>query len=252
MVELLTDYDEKDINESSYLINNSFHDFEDKNKRHKFIRKVYSIVSLQLLLTSLTTAFFIYYEPARKFIYTEAGQAVTWTSLIFLFVILLSLLCNPTLAKKKPVNYILLSLFTLFMSYLVAISASTYDTESVIYAFGITFFITVILTVYAWQTKYDFTTSGGILLSFLIGIIVASILNVFIHNKIFQIIIAALGAVIFSCYIVYDTQLIIGGKNHKMSFGEDDYILAAITLYLDIINLFLYLLELIGFKSSNA
>jgi protein lifeguard len=58
---------------------------------------------------------------------------------------------------------------------------------------------------------------------------------------------ACAGALIMSFCIVYDTQLMIGGR-HKYSFDEDDYIFAALSLYLDIINLFLYILELIGKK----
>ena len=51
---------------------------------------------------------------------------------------------------------------------------------------------------------------------------------------------------LFSCYIVWDVQMIVGGKHQRANqFGPDDYIIAAIALYLDIVNLFLYLLELL-------
>lgn len=53
------------------------------------------------------------------------------------------------------------------------------------------------------------------------------------------------GALIFSLYIVYDTQLMMGG-NHKYSLSPEEYIFAALNLYLDIINLFLYILTIIG------
>ena len=53
------------------------------------------------------------------------------------------------------------------------------------------------------------------------------------------------GAIIFSFYIIYDTQLIIGGEHKKYQFDVDDYVFATITLYLDIINLFLYILDLL-------
>jgi FtsH-binding integral membrane protein len=47
----------------------------------------------------------------------------------------------------------------------------------------------------------------------------------------------------FSCYIVYDTQLIVGGFHKKYQFAIDDIVLATLSIYLDIINLFLYILE---------
>ena len=55
----------------------------------------------------------------------------------------------------------------------------------------------------------------------------------------------AAGALVFMVYIVYDTQLMIGGK-HKYSLDPEEYVFAALNLYLDIINLFLYLLSMIG------
>ena len=71
-----------------------------------------------------------------------------------------------------------------------------------------------------------------------------SILASFIKNNIYNIIYSSLGAIIFSFYIVYDTQLIIGGKHKKYQYNQDEYIFAALNLYLDIINLFLYILDL--------
>ena len=54
-----------------------------------------------------------------------------------------------------------------------------------------------------------------------------------------------MGALIFSFYIIYDTQIMIGG-NHKYSLSPEEYIFAALNLYLDIVNLFLYLLSIFG------
>ena len=55
----------------------------------------------------------------------------------------------------------------------------------------------------------------------------------------------AAGALVFSLYLVYDTQLMLGGK-HKYALSPEEYIFAALNLYLDIINLFLYLLSIFG------
>ena len=58
------------------------------------------------------------------------------------------------------------------------------------------------------------------------------------------------GALLFSMYIVYDTQLMMGGK-HKLSVSPEEYVFAALNLYLDIINLFLYILTIIGAARSD-
>ena len=55
----------------------------------------------------------------------------------------------------------------------------------------------------------------------------------------------SIGALIFSLYIVYDTQLMMGGK-HKYALSPEEYIFAALNIYLDVINLFLYILMIVG------
>jgi len=71
------------------------------------------------------------------------------------------------------------------------------------------------------------------------------ILAIFIRTKIMHIIYASLGAGIFAMYLVFDTQIMMGGK-HKYSISPEDYIMAALNLYVDIINLFLMILRLVG------
>ena len=224
----------------------SFHPFEDKSIRKGFIRKVYSLLSIQLLTTFLISLTLNLVDGADKFVVSETGRALMILSIIGTFGLLIMMICNPNSARSSPSNYIILSLFTLFMSYLVGYSTLQYNTKSVLVAFAITGAITISLTLYACQTKYDFTDKGGYLLAILVGLVITGFVNMFIQNNVLQMICAGVGAILFSCYIVYDTQLIVGGSHKKYQFSVDDYVFAAITLYLDIINLFLYLLELIG------
>ena len=60
----------------------------------------------------------------------------------------------------------------------------------------------------------------------------------------------AAGAVVFSLYLVYDTQLMMGGK-HKYSLSPEEYIFAALNIYLDVINLFMYILMIVGGSRSD-
>jgi protein lifeguard len=155
------------------------------------------------------------------------------------------MMCNPESVKKVPHNYISLSIFTLFMSYILSISTIRFDTEILLIGLGTTTGITSALTLYASQTRYDFTECGGYLLVALMGIIITSMINIFIVNSVLQSIIAGTGAIIFSGFIVHDTQMIIGGKHRKYSYSIDDYVFAALSIYLDIINLFLFILDLL-------
>jgi hypothetical protein len=77
-------------------------------------------------------------------------------------------------------------------------------------------------------------------------LVLAGFLMVFLpSNKYTMIGYGSAGALVFSLYIVYDTQLMIGGK-HKYSLSPEEYVFASLNLYLDIINLFLYILMIVG------
>ena len=127
-----------------------------------------------------------------------------------------------------------------------------YKAEVVWLALLMTVLVTGGLTLFACQTKYDFTGMGGYLFAALWSLVLFGFVLMFIPGvngarmsttyKVY----CWIGVLIFSLYIVYDTQLIMGGKHKKHSFGVDDYVFAALNLYLDIINMFLYLLALLG------
>lgn len=112
-------------------------------------------------------------------------------------------------------------------------------TSIVMQALGGTGGIFLILSAYALTSKKDFSFMGGFLFAGLIVLIVASIAGMFFNVPGMQLAIAAAGVMIFSGYILYDTSRIING-------GETNYVIATIELYLDILNLFLSLLRLLG------
>ena len=95
------------------------------------------------------------------------------------------------------------------------------------------------LSVFAMNTKRDFTTMGKMLFITLIVIIVAAIINIFMKSPIFQLAIASVSSILFSAYILYDTQNIIRGNYETPIDG-------AIALYLDFVNLFVSLLQILG------
>jgi len=126
--------------------------------------------------------------------------------------------------------------------------SSLYDTESVIMAAGITALIVFFLTIFAFQTRIDFTMFRGIMGCILFVFIIAGLIMLFIPpGREMDIIYGSIGALIFSVYLVIDTQMMMGG-NHKFAISPEEYIFAAIALYLDIINIFLYILRILGKK----
>lgn len=100
------------------------------------------------------------------------------------------------------------------------------------------------LTAYAMKTKRDFSFMGGFLVASLFVLIGGSILQMFFHSPILNMILTVAGVLIFLAYILFDVSRIVTG-------GETNYVFAAIAIYLDIINLFLYLLRLLDIISSK-
>lgn len=80
---------------------------------------------------------------------------------------------------------------------------------------------------------------------------VAGLIRIFYRGETFNLLIACGGALIFSAYIVYDTQLMMGGS-HKYSISPEEYVFASLNLYLDIINLFLHLLKILRYLNENS
>ena len=155
-------------------------------------------------------------------------------------------------ARQYPTNYVLLSVFTMCWGYFLAVICVFKSAQVVGLAVAITVALTALLMAFACQTRWDFTGMGPFLYMGLWWMIIMGwmfwwIAPIGYYNWGYvNMVYCGIGVLIFSMYVVYDTQLIIGGKHKKFQFSIDDYIFAALALYLDIINLFLYILALLG------
>lgn len=208
--------------------------------RAGFITKVYGIVTAQLLVTSLMCYAFMYQHTAHALVLQNA-QAVTIASLVFSFGSLIPLMC--CYKKVYPTNYILLAVFTTAMACDLGLTCAVYADNGqgflVLEAAGITGVIFLALTAYTFYSGRDFGFLGMYLFAALVGMLcwglVAMVFG-FDPGMIYSL----LGVLVFSGFIVYDTWRL------KAKLGPDDYIEGAIELYLDIINLFLFVLDLLG------
>ena len=154
--------------------------------------------------------------------------------------------CFRDTARRFPTNYILLFSFTLCMSFYCLIFCAFFRPQDVIVAAIITTAATIGLTVYAIKTKEDFSFLGGLLFCFIFISSFTIAFYFWIYATVFWI---ALGVIIYSLYIIYDTQLIIG--NVGIEYNIDDYCFAALNLYIDIIYLFLRILQLVAALNKN-
>jgi len=217
--------------------------FSEKSIRLAFVRKVYAILMVQLAITVGFIALFLYIPSVKQF--TAGNPWVLWVALAMTFVLLIVLACCNDFRRRWPLNIILLLLFTLCEGFLLGAISTAYRTDDVLIAVGICAVVCLGLTIFAFQTKWDFTACGGIMFVGILVLLIFGLLAIIIQNKILDLVYASLGALVFSCYIVFDTQMMLGGK-HKYSISPEEYIFAALNLYLDIVNLFLYILAIVG------
>jgi len=218
----------------------------EKSVRKGFIMKVLGIVTVQLCITTIMSGLFMAYDNIQHFVMGSAGLPLYIVSLIIMFGTIIMLMCNQSLGRRVPYNYLILCLFTLAVSYTVALVTIQYTVKSVLFTCCITVGVCIVLITYAMCTKTDFTTMGGALASLLTILIIIGFIQIFVRNETLNLVYGGLGAFVFSMYLIYDIQLICGGEHRKYKLSPDEYIFAAIAVYLDIINLFLDLLQLFG------
>ncbi|XP_046653753.1 protein lifeguard 1-like isoform X1 [Daphnia pulicaria] len=218
--------------------------FSDQSIRMVFVRKVYSILMVQLAITVAIISLFVY-EPSVQLYAFEHPEMWLITFLMAIGLIIVLARCHE-FRRRWPLNLILLGLFTLCEGFLLGTLSASNESEEVLIAVGICSAVCFALTIFAMQTKWDFTAYGGILFVCAIVLIIFGIVAICIPGDVTQLVYASLGALLFSVYLVYDTQLMLGGK-HKHSISPEEYIFAALTLYVDIINIFQYVLSLLRF-----
>ena len=208
-----------------------------------FVRKVYGIVGVQLAVTALFVAatFTETYKPLFSNI------LLVIPALIGFLVLTVVMICFKNLLRQVPVNYVLLFIWTSMMAFLTAIITSEYDAISVLTAALGTIVIVGALTIYAFTTKTDYSICTALMFCVAASFMLLSFFGwVFGFYQYARFAYSMGGVFIFSIYIIIDTQLILGNLGTK--FDTDDYIFAAMTLYMDIIRLFLEILKLIGKK----
>ncbi|NWW37340.1 LFG4 protein, partial [Panurus biarmicus] len=218
---------EDDFNYGSNVASASVH------IRMAFLRKVYSILSVQVLLTTVTSAIFLYSTGVQAFVHERPALL-----LISGFGSLAVIVALTLYRHQHPVNlYLLFGFCSLIDRLLFLLIVSFYNVSVVLQAFILTTAVFLGLTAYTLQSKRDFSKFGAGLFTCLWILIFSGFLRLFFYSETIELVFAAAGALLFCGFIIYDTHLLM----HKLS--PEEYILAAINLYLDIINLFLHLLR---------
>lgn len=210
-----------------------------------FIRKVYCILSFQLILTAGFVLLACFSDAYKEFLITHIWIVIVCS--VVSIVIFYAMIYIRSFTRKVPLNFIVLGLFTLCESVMVSSITMKYDNKVVGIAAVLTAAMVIALTIYACTTKTDFTVCGGALFVCGVVVIIASFIGFFIRDRVYQLILSCVSTILFSMYLIYDTQLILG--KGELALTVDDYIFAAMNLYLDIIMIFIEILKIVG--SSN-
>lgn len=210
------------------------------------MRKVYLWMTLALMITGITAAGVANSPNMLALIYSS--QVVMWGIIIAEFGLViyisarlekLSLSTATTLfALYSILNGVMLS--SIFLLYSTAIISKVFFITAG--TFGVT-------ALYGYATKKDLSSLGNILFMALIGLVIATVVNVFMKSAMFDLILSYIGVIIFVGLTAWDSQKI----KHMMMVQQDAdesaqklALIGALSLYLDFINLFLYLLRIFG------
>ena len=214
------------------------------------MRKVYVWMALALALTGLT-AYGIANNTNLAFTLIS-NRALFWGIAIaeFALVVFLSARIQKLSLSTATLSFLLYSVLNgVTMSIIfLAFTASSIAT---------TFYITAgtfgVMAVYGYVTKTDLSKWGNILRMALLGLIVALVVNIFLHNSMLDLIISGIGVILFTGLTAYDSQKIktaLALQEYPDENAQKIALIGALNLYLDFINLFLYLLRFFG-RSNN-
>lgn len=212
----------------------------------RFIAKVYGWMGVALAITAVV-AMLVVSSPAIL-------NAIIGNKYVFFGLIIGELVCVGALVAA--VNKLSVQVATaIFIGYAI-LNGLTFSIIFLVYtaaSISSTFFITAttfgIMSTYGYFTKRDLTSMGNLLVMALIGLVIASVVNIFLSSPILYWITTYVGIIIFIGLIAYDTQKIKDMYQSGALVGENESkgaILGALSLYLDFVNLFLLLLRLFG------
>lgn len=211
-----------------------------------YLTKVYNWMAIALLITGLVAYFT---AGSEMLINAIVSNKILFYGLLIGEIVLVGYI-SARINKISSYNATLLFLLYAVLNGLTfAIIFLVFTSESISSTFLITAGTFGAMSLYGYFTKSDLTKIGSLAIMALIGIIIASVVNMFLHSEMMYWIVTYLGVAIFIGLTAYDTQklkaIAINGFKSEESMDKSA-ILGALTLYLDFINLFLFLLRIFG------
>lgn len=206
-------------------------------ERATLVRRTYGLVFLSVLVTMLGSAF--------AFTQPQLMRGVIQHPFITFICMFIPLMMAQRAAREFPKNVILTLLFTFIEGIWLAPFLAMTEANApgaVTSAAALTFVAFGGLTLYALLSRRDFSAWGGFFMIGVLVLFVAMLINMFVASAAAGVWISAVGVLIFSGLLVFDTWRIL----RSGQFGQDDYVIAAVQIYLDLLNMFMFILSLLG------
>merc|ERR1719192_731427 len=202
------------------LKKSKFDGWESIKARNQFIFRVFMIVWFLLIYNFAIMCLFMFIPVIRNF-----TRHNWWLMLVFGLCYLpfgIVLGCCVSVARKKPVNFILLFFASTFMGGLLGCLSAFYEIDEVLLAVGVTIAIVFILALFAAFAPCDFTMCIGV--AFVLSLVLCAfgIFMIFFNDRIVYMIYCSLGILLACLLIVIDIQMICGGRNRRYKFSEED------------------------------
>lgn len=236
--------------------------FNDQTIRSAFVRKVFTIVSIMLGVVTIMSAIPHFYTetimeagqpkvtyPIRDYIKTHMGLYIL--AMVVFFVVYLVLLCCDGVRRAHPTNLICTGILTLAIGFMTATITSMYTVDSVVLALAVTTLSCVGIIIFSMTTKRDITSLMGFMFIATLCLMLFGFFAIFwtmiFKTRMLYMVYAGLGTLLFMVYLAIDIQMIMGGRKYEIS--PEEHIFAAIMLFMDIVQIFWFILSLLGDRS---
>ena len=211
------------------------------------MNKVYGLMSVAMIITG-AVAWAVGTSPAM--LQVIFGSPLKWVVMFAPLVMVFAfgaMINKLSVAAAQLFFYVYAATFGLSLSFIFAV----YSGVSIAQTFLVTAISFAGLSLYGYTTKKDLSGVGSFLVMVLIGLLVASVVNIFLASSALNFAISVIGVLIFAGLTAWDTQKIKADYIEHAQYGDQDWlgksaIMGALTLYLDFVNLFMFLLRFLG------
>jgi FtsH-binding integral membrane protein len=206
-------------------------------ERATLVRRTYGLVFASILVSMLG----VWFTESQDALLNAVGAHpfISW------LCTLAPLFMAQRAARDFPKNLILTFLFTFVTGVWLApmmVAFNTFAPGAVTEAATLTLGAFGVLTLYALVSRRDFSAWGGFFVVGFFILFAALLLNFFLHSAAVGLFLSAIGVIVISGLLVFDTWRIM----RSGTYGKDDYVMAAVAIYVDLLNLFMFILSLVG------